>query len=213
MAFPNTVGKGVGVLPIINTNPRARGFAGLISDASLLDVETIVIDKNAGGTAAGLLFRAGTVAIQTSVNAKTGTRRGRPAVASDVSAAGGAGKRFVAISFSHDTCDQSGEIYVRNPDQSGVVNVKPANGVNTGRVWMFLNGAHPSADGRAKVTVADIPADAAFDATKPYVNGAVKVATGTDATANDIPGWTFTGQVETDPATGYQIAEVEVKRA
>lgn len=133
MAFPNRPGvlNGPGVLPIINLDPRRRGFAGLISDTSLLDVETIVIDKSAGGTAAGLLFRAGTVALVTSVNAKTGTRRGRPAVASDVAAAAGVGKRFVAISFSHDTCDQSGEIYVRNPDQSGVVNVKPANGVNT----------------------------------------------------------------------------------
>lgn len=215
MALPNRPGKlsGPGVLPIINLDPRARGFAGLISDASLLDVETIVIDKNAGGTANGLLFRAGTIALVTSVNAKTGTRRGKPAVADDVAAAAGVGKRFVAISFSHDTCDQSGEIYVHNPDHSGIVNVKPANGVNTGRIWLFLNGSHPTADGRSGVSVADIPADSAFDKAKPYVNGAAKVASGSDATSTAIPGWYFTGQIETDPATGYQIAEVEVKRA
>lgn len=213
MALPNRPGNlaGAGILPIINVGARARGFAGLISDASLLDVETVVYDRTI--TDDLHVFRAGTVAIVTGVNAKTGTRKGRFAKASDVAAAAGVGKRFVAVSFSHDTCDQSSEIYARNPDQSGVVNVKPANGVNTGRVWLFLNGSKPSADGRAGVSVADVPAAGAFDATKPYVNGAVKVATGSDATANGIPGWYFTGVVDIDPATGYQIAEVEIKRA
>lgn len=212
MAFtPNTTGKGSGFLPIINTGPRARGFAGLISDTSLLDVETIVYDRTIADDLH--LFRAGTVAIVTGVNAKTGTRKGRFAKASDVAAGTADGKRFVAIAFSHDTCDQSGEIYARNPDYAGVVNVKPANGVNTGRVWLFLNGAKPSADGRAGVSIADIPAAGAFDATKPYVNGAVKVATGADATYNGIFGWVFTGVVDIDPATGYQIAEVEINRS
>lgn len=210
MAFtPNTTGKGQGVLPIINTGPRASGFAGLISDASLLDVETIVIDQKAGGTANGLLFRAGTVAIVTSVNPKTGTRRGKPATASDADAT--PAKRFVAISFSHDTCDQFGEIYVKMPDAPGVAGVKPANGVNTGRVWLFLNGAQP--DALSAVGVADIPAAGAFDKTKPMVNGAVTKAVTTSGSENVIPGWQFTGQFETDPATGYNIAEVEIKRA
>lgn len=219
MAFtPNTTGKGQGVLPIINTGPRARGFAGLISDASLLDVEAIVIDQtsaNGGGTANGLLFRAGTVAIVTSVNEKTGTRRGKPAVAADAKGPE-TEKRFVAISFSHDTCDQSGEIYVKLPDVQGVAGVKPANGVNTGRVWLFLNGAKPAATGKAPVAVADIPSAGAFDATKPFTNGAVKkatVTTGATPTSDAIPGWFFTGQVDIDPATGYQIAEVEINRA
>lgn len=210
MAFtPNTTGKGQGVLPIINTGPRARGFAGLISDTSLLDIESIVIDQKAGGTANGLLFRAGTVAIVTSVNAKTGTRRGKPAVASDADAT--PAKRFVAISFSHDTCDQSGEIYVKLPDVQGVAGVKPANGVNTGRVWLFLNGAQP--DALSAVGVADIPAAGAFDKTKPMVNGAVTKAVTTSGSENVIPGWQFTGHFEVDPATGYNIAEVEIKRA
>lgn len=210
MAFtPNTTGKGQGVLPIINTGPRARGFAGLISDTSLLDIEAIVIDQNAGGTANGLLFRAGTVAIVTSVNAKTGTRRGKPATASDADAT--PAKRFVAISFSHDTCDQSGEIYVKMPDAPGVAGVKQANGVNTGRVWLFLNGAQP--DALSAVGVADVPAAGAFDKTKPAVNGAVCKAVTTSGSENLIPGWQFTGQFEVDPATGYNIAEVEIKRA
>lgn len=212
MAFTQPTGN-VASLPIINTDPRRHGFAGLISDTSLLDIETVVIDKNEGGTAAGNLFRAGTIALVTSVNAKSGTRRARPAVLEDVDEAAGAGKRFVAITFSHDTCNQAGEIYVTNPDVGGVVNVKPANGMNTGRVWLFLNGAAPTADGRTGVSVADLPAAGAFDKTKPAVNGAASVATGTGATSTAIPGWYFTGAVETDPATGYQIAEVEVKRA
>lgn len=215
MAFtPNTNGKGQGYLPILNLGPRARGFAGLISDASLLDVETIVYDRTIADDLH--LFRAGTVAIVTGVNAKTGTRKGRFAKVADTAAGAAVGKRLVAISFSHDTCDQSGEIYVRNPDQSGVVNVKPANGVNTGRVWLFLNGSKPTADGRSGVAVAALPtASSTFDATKPYVNGAVKVSTpgASGAAGDEIPGWTFTGLVDLDPATGYQIAEVEINRA
>ncbi len=197
-------------LPIINTSPRARGFAGLISDSSLLDIETITIDKTAGGTANGLLFRAGTVAVVTRVSAKSGNRFGKPAVAADATGATTA-KRLVAISFSHDGSDQRSEFYNRNPDTGAIVSPRPVNGVNTGRLWLFLNGAAPATTGVAKVAVADIPASSTFDKTKPYVNGAVKVAAadGTDA----IPGWVFTGHIETDPATGYQIAEVECKRA
>lgn len=215
MAFtPNTTGKGSGFLPIINTGPRLRGFAGLISDTSLLDVETVVYDRTVADDLH--LFRAGTVAVITGVNAKTGTRKGRFAKAADAKGAETA-LRFTAIAFSHDTCDQSGEIYARNPDQSGVVNVKPANGVNTGRVWLFLNGAKPDTTGKAPVAVAAVPAaSSTFDATKPYVNGAVKkatVVTGATPSSDAIPGWTFTGQVDVDPATGYQIAEVEINRA
>lgn len=203
------------ILPPVFTNQlldvgaRKKGFAGQISDTSLLDVETIVIDQTAGDTANGLLFRAGTVAIVTAINANTGTRKGKPAVASDFAAADTL-TRAVAISFSHDSCNQHGEIYFTNPDVGGVVGVKPANGVNTGRIWMLLNGAKPGTTGVSLVGVANIPAAGAFDATKPFTNGAVKVAA--DA-ANAIPGWRFTGHVDIDPATGYQIAEVECSRA
>lgn len=202
-------------LPIINTGDRAYGFAGLISDTSLLDVETIGIDRQATGTATGLLFRAGTVALVTRVSPKTGSRYGKPAVASNAGATPAG--RFVAISFSHDTCNQQGEIYYKQPDTAALFNTRPANGVNTGRVWLFLNGARPSAaalSAGAKVGVADLPTGGgAFDATKPLVNGAVKVAVTTAGSENVIPGWTFTGHFAVDPASGYNIAEIEIKRA
>lgn len=198
-----------GFLPIIRLGARPEGFAGLISDTSLLDVETLVIDKNAGGTADGLLFRSGTVAVLTSVNAKSGTRRGKPAVKADADAT--PAKRFVGIAFSHDNTDQMGEIYSRSPATGAIVGVRPANGVNTGRMWLFLNGAIPAAFD--PVGVADIPSSSTFDKTKPFVNGAVTKGVTTSGSENLIQGWQFTGHFAVDPATGYNIAEVEIKRA
>lgn len=179
-----------------------KGFAGLISDTSLLDIETVFNDGSFGA-GADRIFRAGTVAVVTGVTPR-GNRSGRPAKAADAKGPDTTA-RFVAVAFSHDNTDQVSEV---TPVLGGVNRPRPANGVNTGRIWLLLNGDLSTAKFEGAVAVADAPADGA---TNPMVNGAVKAAKAdfTDA----IPGWKFTGLTDYDPATGYGIAEVEVNRA
>lgn len=214
MAFNKPTGT-VSHLPIINTGARARGFAGLVSDTSLLNVDTIGMDK--AGKTAGLIFRAGTIAKITAINPKTGTRQGQAAATADAVEAARPARGFVAIAFSHDTCDQHGEIYQRSPDGAPLYGAegvqyaaKPANGVNVGRVWLFVRGALPSdANGFLVKPMDVVESSKVADADKPFVTGAAGAEK--DAT-KAIPGWKFTGQTDIDPATGYQIAEVEINR-
>lgn len=178
-----------------------KGFAGLISDTSLLDIETVFND---GTFAAGAdrVFRAGTVAVVTGVT-KSGNRAARPAKPADAKGADTV-LRFVAIAFSHDNTDQLSEV---NPVMGGVNRPRPANGVNTGRIWMLLSGDLSTAKLGGSVAVAATPADGA---TNPLVNAAVTAAAADNT--NAIPGWSFTGLTDYDSATGYGIAEVEVNR-
>lgn len=180
-------------LPIIQVDrARARGFAGLISDTSLLDVVTFVA-KNPQGEP---FFRAGTVAIIVDSNPKTGTLRGT--VATDNAAA--KGKRLVAVSFSHDGAVEYGDVGNIGTVTGAFRAPKPVNGVEVGRIWLFVDGDVAHGD---KVVIAAARTTPAGK----ELSGWVK-----KGTADTIPGWEFTGLTEVDPATGEKIAEVTVNR-
>lgn len=171
-----------------------KGFAGLISDTSLLDVSTAFND----GTISGSKYtRAGTVFVFTGVTSR-GNQKGD--TATDTASA--KGKRVGAVAFSHNGA--------RHPEVNGIGRNDYApetalNVVNTGRIWLLVKAfANVAYDKGVYVAAAG---------TTPgkEVTGWVE-AKATEVPDDALPGWTFTGRTETDD-DGQLIAEVEINRA
>lgn len=182
---------------LLNTDPLPKkGFAGYISDTSLLDVSTAFND----GTVSGSKYtRAGTVFIFNGVSSN-GNQHGDTATTADSVA----GKRVGAVAFSHNGA--------RHPEVNGIGRNDYApetalNVVNTGRIWMLVKAFTNVAYNKA-VYVAAANTEAGKE-----VSGWVE-ALSADITDGDnhLPGWTFTGRTETDD-DGQLIAEVEINRA
>lgn len=173
-----------------------KGFAGYISDTSLLDVSTAFND---GAVSGSKFTRAGTVFVFSGVTAR-GNQKGDTAV----DAAGTAGKRVGAVAFS-----QNG---ARHPEVNGIARNDYApetaiNVVNTGRIWMLVKAFANIAYNKA-VYVA-----AAGTTPGKEVSGWVEAKSADIADGdNHLPGWSFTGRTETDD-DGQLIAEVEINRA
>jgi hypothetical protein len=173
-----------------------KGFAGLISDTSLLDVSTAFND----GTISGSKYtRAGTVFVFTGVTSRS-NQKGDTAT----DAASTAGKKVGAVAFSHNGA--------RHPEVNGIGRNDYApetalNVVNTGRIWMLVKAFANIAYDKA-VYVA-----AAGTTPGKEVTGWVEAKSAAIADGdNHLPGWTFTGRTETDD-DGQLIAEVEINRA
>lgn len=176
-------------LPIMQFDRYERkGFAGHISDASLLDSVTGVSEAN---TRHGVLVAITGVAESTA---------GSPANALifeqlESGSAAAAANRLAIVARSH--FDQiSGGI------ANGVAAGQPANLVETGRVWMILKtGVTPAPQGPVTVAAPSTGNDVVAG-----VTGTVTNATGADA----VRGLVFTGQVDKD-LNGVNIAEVQIR--
>lgn len=174
-----------------------KGFAGFISDTSLLDVSTAFNDGSLTNANVSGYTRAGTVFVFTGVTSH-GNQKGD--TATDVASA--KGKRVGGVAFSHNGA--------RHPEVNGIGRNDYApetalNVVNTGRMWMLVKAfANIAFDKSVYVAAAG---------TTPgkEVTGWVE-AKATEVPDDALPGWTFTGRTETDD-DGQLIAEVEINRA
>lgn len=110
------------MLPIFQ-DKMPIGYAGLVSDASLLDVETGYAAPGNGGV------RAGTVVKIAAMDANGNKRV--DLVSTSAAATGYLG----AVQFSQYYCDQYGDYPINTP-----INV-----VTTGRIWVFCTDAAKSA--------------------------------------------------------------------
>lgn len=177
---------------MLNLDPLPRkGWAGLISDTSLLNVDTA---RNDGTVSGSKYTRAGTVFVITGNSA-----RGNLVGHTPVDAAGAAaGKRVGGVAFSHDGA-RFPEVDGVNRNDYGID--RPINVVTVGRMWMLaksitgINFGDPVAVAAPRTTAGQ------------ELTGWVE-----KSSTDSLDGWIFTGLTETDD-DGNLIAEVEINRA
>jgi hypothetical protein len=186
------------MLPILHMNGRDPARAGAVSDASLLDVITVLPDPDIwlNGTTPNSVkaLRAGTVAVLTGPD-----RAATPAAPTDHQAEGRF-RRYVGIAASHYEANKFGIYESEEASLDGVTYApRPANAVSTGRMWLFakVTGVTPSAGVQVKT----------YDAANDPVQGMVELAAAAD---DKIPGWFFTGRTAKHDGK-YDIAEVQIR--
>lgn len=175
------------MLPIMNLDGRAVTLAGMISDASLVDILTVTNRDPAADNGVG--FRAGTVVV---IDALVGDNY-RGFTPGDMASL--AGKTCGAAVFSHYEMDQ---FATSSHMMNNAWRQRPCNVCTTARVWLLADTTGITPD--SKVAVGVFKVDGVND-----LAGVVK-----KASADSIPGWFFTGRTGKD-ANGFAVAEVHMR--
>lgn len=177
------------MLPILNVDGRPRALAGMISDASLVDLMTVINHDASDPKGAG--FRAGTVVVIDAVQNDNYLGYAPGDLAATV------GKSCGVAVFSHYEMNEFAQSEIR---LNGARSQRPCNVALTGRVWMLAVQAGIVANGRVDVApVVDI------DGKGHVVAGAVRIGSN-----GGIPGWFFTGRTTKD-VNGFPVAEVHIR--